>query len=97
MMKALKIALKVLPIQLFFIAALAALGQQIQRDPLTTDDLKKDIADCVIRASADARFAAKVYGAEKAKLVADIAKLQARIRELETPKAGAVPKLPEGK
>lgn len=73
------------------------MAQQIQRDLLTTDDLKKDIADCVIRASADARFAAKVYEAEKAKLVADITKLQARIKELETPKAGAVPKLPEGK
>lgn len=79
--------------------AAMALSQQspVQRDPLTTDDLKKDIADCVIRASADARFAAKVYEAEKSKLVSDIAKLHARIKELETPKAGAVPKLPEGK
>lgn len=79
------------------LAAMALSQQAIQRDPLTTDDLKKDIADCVIRASADARFAAKVYEAEKSKLVSDIAKLHARIKELETPKAGAVPKLPEGK
>lgn len=81
-MKALKIALKVLPIQLFFIAALAALGQQIQREPLDVNEIVRQLGLCKANETLNQNY---------------IAKLQARIRELETPKAGAVPKLPEGK
>lgn len=61
--------------------AAVAYGQtQITRDPLTSDELAKQLGICRAGESLNLQM---------------ITKLQARIKELETPpKASAVPKLP---
>lgn len=55
---------------------------QIQRDPLNVDEIVKQLGVCKANETLNQQF---------------ITKLQARIAELEKPKSGAVPKLPESK
>lgn len=71
--------------RLLLLAAVPAIllaQNPIQRDPLDVDEILRQLGLCRANEALNASY---------------IAKLQARIAELEKPKTSAVPKVPEGK